>query len=66
MPTEIPRMFLEVNYYKAAQEYLRKLPLEHFREAVSQGTQRTITLASMDLVYTYRADVQTFNELLVQ
>ena len=33
MPTETPRMLLSVRYYEAAQDYLRKLPLEHFMES---------------------------------
>ena len=47
MPTELPRVFLEIRYYEAAQEYLRKLPLEHIMEATTQATQRRITLASL-------------------
>ena len=35
-------------------------------EATPQGTQRKITLESFDLVHGRRADVQVFNELLVQ
>ena len=49
MPTELPRMLVEVNYYQAAQEYLRSLPPEHFMEAPPQATQRKITLESLDL-----------------
>jgi Uma2 family endonuclease len=66
MATELPRALLEVRYYAAAQEYLRKLPLEHFMEATPQATQRKITLESLDLVHARRPDVQVFNELLVQ
>ena len=66
MPTEMPRMLLEVRYYQAAQDYLRGLPLEHFMEAVPQATQRKITLESLDLVHARRPDVHVFNELLVQ
>jgi hypothetical protein len=66
MPTELPRPLLEVRYYRAAQEYLRNLPPEHFMEATSQGRQRAITLASLALVHADRSDVQVFNELLVQ
>jgi Uma2 family endonuclease len=57
---------LEFRYYQAAQEYLRKLPTEHFMEATPQATQRKITLESLDLVHAWRSDVQVFNELLVQ
>jgi Uma2 family endonuclease len=35
-------------------------------EVTSQGTQRKITLESLDLVHARRPDVQVFNELLVQ
>lgn len=66
MPTELPRALLKVRYYTAAQEYLRKLPLEHFMEATPQATQRKITLESLDLVVARRPGVQLFNELLVQ
>lgn len=66
MPRELPRALVEINYYKAAQEYLRSLPLEHFMEATSQATQRKITLESLDLVAARRTDFHLFNELLVQ
>jgi Uma2 family endonuclease len=57
---------LELNYFKAAQEYLRRLPPEHFMEATPQATQREITLESVALVQAQRPDVHKFNELLVQ
>jgi len=66
MATEIPPMLLEVRYYQAAQEYLRKLPLEHFMESTPQSTQREITLESLALVRAQRPDFHLFNELLVQ
>jgi Uma2 family endonuclease len=66
MATELPRALIEVNYYQAAQEYLRKLPLEHFMESTPQATQRKITLASLSLVEAQRPDFHLFNELLVQ
>jgi Uma2 family endonuclease len=66
MKTEVPRILLEDRYYKEAQDYLRKLPLEHFMEATPQATQRKITLESLDLVHARRPEVQIFNELLVQ
>ena len=66
MPSELPRMLVEVNYYEAAQEYLRNLPPEHFMEATPQATQRKIALESFDLVKVSRPDVHFFNELLVQ
>src|SRR5579884_2151355 len=64
MATPLP--LLEVEYYQAAQEYLRSLPPEHFMEATPQATQRKITLESLDLVHARRPDIQVFNELLVQ
>ncbi len=66
MPTELPRVLMEMSYEKAAREYLRRLPLEHFMEATPQATQRKITLESLDLVHAQRPDIQVFNELLVQ
>src|SRR5581483_1124067 len=66
MPTEVPRALLEIRYYRAAQEYLHSLPLEHFREATPQATQRKITLESLDLVHSLWPAFQVFNELLVQ
>ncbi len=66
MPTEFPRILLEINYEKSAREYLRRLPPEHFMEATPQATQREITLESLALVKALRPEVQVFNELLVQ
>src|SRR3954462_13616798 len=66
MPTEVPRRLLEVHYYSAAQDYLRKLPLSHFMEATPQATQRAISLACLALLRAMRPDVHVFNELLVQ
>jgi hypothetical protein len=57
---------LRLKYANAAEAYLRSLPPEHFMEATAQGTQRKITLASMDLVHADQPAVQVFNELLVQ
>jgi hypothetical protein len=66
MPTEMPRALIAIRYYEAAQAYLRSLPPEHFMEAVSQSTQRKITLESLDLVAARRPDFHLFSELLVQ
>jgi Uma2 family endonuclease len=66
MPRTKPRALIEVTYTAAAQDYLRSLPPEHFMEATAQGTQRKITLESLDLVCARRPDVHVFNELLVQ
>jgi len=66
MATELPRAALEARYFAAAQEYLRKLPPEHFMEGIPQATQRIISVESFDLVHAMRPDVQFFNELLVQ
>jgi Uma2 family endonuclease len=61
-----PKELTDLEYEKAAQAYLRMLPLEHFMESTPQATQREITLASLALVKARRADVYVFNELLVQ
>jgi hypothetical protein len=66
MSTEVPEAEQARRYREAAQAYLRSLPLEHFMEAVPQATQRKITVASLELVYVHRPDIQCFNELLVQ
>jgi Uma2 family endonuclease len=66
MSTQKPRPLLRIEYEEAAEAYLKSLPLEHFMEAAAQGTQRKITLESLDLVHARRPDVQIFNELLVQ
>src|SRR5438034_581066 len=54
------------DYDRAAHEYQKTLPLEHYMEATPQGTQREITLESLALLKGRRADVRYFNELLVQ
>jgi Uma2 family endonuclease len=61
-----PRALMHLEYEKAAQAYLKSLPLEHFMEETAQATQREITLASLALVRARRPEVQVFNELLVQ
>src|SRR5437764_6138670 len=66
MSTTRPRALIAVAYAEAARDYLRSLPPEHFMEATAQGTQRKITLESLDLVQARRRDVHLFNELLVQ
>src|SRR5262245_39353307 len=66
MSTSLPLPLERIVFAEAAQQYLRSLPLEHFMEPVTQATQRRITLASLELVYVRRRDVQFFNELLVQ
>jgi hypothetical protein len=66
MPTEMPRILVEMSYDKAARQYLSRLPPEHFMEGTPQATQRKITLESLDLVSAHLAEVQVFNELLVQ
>lgn len=66
MASKLPLGLLRYAYAKAAHDYLRSLPLEHFMESTPQATQRKITLESFDLVHAHRPDVQMFNELLVQ
>jgi Uma2 family endonuclease len=66
MASKLPPILLRLNYQRAAEEYLRNLPLSHFMEATAQATQRKITWDSLDLVHSRRPDVQVFNELLIQ
>src|SRR5205809_7917384 len=66
MPTTMPRVLLESRYTFEAQEYLRKLPLEHFMESTPHAKQREITVESLALVRARRSDFHVFNELLVQ
>jgi Uma2 family endonuclease len=66
MTPNLPRPLQALAYERAAQEYLRNLPPEHFMEAIPQATQRAITLASLALVKARRKDLHVFNELLVQ
>jgi Uma2 family endonuclease len=66
MATNLPPQLLAFKYEQAAQEYLRRLPLEHFMEAIAQAKQREITLESLAILKVHRPDVQVFNELLVQ
>jgi len=61
-----PSTWTVADYERAAQEYGRSLPLEHYMEAVPQATQRAITLASLALVKGQRPDFQLFSELLIQ
>jgi Uma2 family endonuclease len=53
-------------YDRAAEDYVRRLPLEHFMEALPQSTQRRISLESLDLLRARLPEVQVFNELLIQ
>ncbi|MBI1832470.1 MAG: Uma2 family endonuclease [Planctomycetes bacterium] len=66
MPTKTQPRLLRDRYEQAAQDYLHRLPLEHFMESTPQATQRKITVESLDLVTARRPEVQGFNELLVQ
>src|SRR5258708_37711407 len=66
MPTETPRILLQISYDKAAEKYLRKLPPEHFMEATPQATQREITVESLAVLKSRVGNIQYFNELLVQ
>src|SRR5262245_40813438 len=66
MKLPYPPALIEVRYAEYAQEYLRKLSLEHFMESTPQATQRKITLAAFDQIHLARPEVQVFNELLVQ
>src|ERR1700720_3571421 len=66
MSTDLPRPLLRLEYARAAENYLRSLPPEHFMEATPQATQREITVESFALLRLHRPDVHYFNELLVQ
>ena len=50
MPDDSPRSKIEQKYFRAAQDYLRRLSLENQREATGQATQRFTTLASLGLL----------------
>ena len=47
MSTDLPRPLLRLEYARAAEDYLRSLPLEHFMEATPQATQREITVENI-------------------
>ncbi len=66
MASKLPLGLLRYAYAKAADDYLRSLPLDHFMESTPQATQREITLESFALIKARRSDVHVFNELLVQ
>jgi Uma2 family endonuclease len=66
MSIDKPRPLVRLEYAKAAEAYLRSLPLEHFMEATAQATQREITVESLALIHARRPEIQYFNELLVQ
>jgi Uma2 family endonuclease len=66
MASKLPLGLLQYAYAKAADDYLRSLPLEHFMESTPQAHQREITLESLALVKARRPEMQVFNELLVQ
>lgn len=66
MSPDKPRTLVRLEYARAAETYLRNLPLEHFMEATAQATQREITVESLALVHARRPEIQYFNELLVQ
>ncbi len=52
-------------YDRAAEDYCRSLPREHFMESTYQSTQRKITLESLDLVSAVWPEFQVFSELLI-
>src|SRR5262245_29279294 len=62
----LPEPLLRIDYEESAEAYLRGLPLEHFMEAISQSTQRAITVVAFMLLHARRFEVQYFSELLVQ
>jgi len=66
MFTALARPHLEALYAHAAQDYLRGLTLEHFRETRPQATQREISVGSFAVLKVHRPDVHYFNEMIVQ
>jgi hypothetical protein len=67
--SSIPIQLQEIEFYSAAQDYLRMLRTEHpehFMEAKAQGRQREITMESFSLVHADWPAFQYFNEMLVQ
>jgi Uma2 family endonuclease len=61
-----PGQLTVADYERAAREYCRSLPLEHFMAATPQATQRKITLESLDLLQVRCPRMQVFSELLIQ
>ena len=61
-----PNTMTRYRYAAAAARYADSLTWENLMEAPAQGTQRKITLASLELVHAARPEVQVFNELLIQ
>jgi len=61
-----PRPWTAADYDRAAAAYCRRLPLEHFMEAIPAARQREITVESFALLRHHCPDIQCFNELLIQ
>ena len=59
--TESTRTLLDIRYEKAAEDYLRSLPLEHFMESTPHATQRKISWDSLELLAELRPDVHVYN-----
>ena len=57
MSVSSPGTLTAADYERMAQEYLRRLPLEHFMEGTPQATQREITVESFALLKNRRKDV---------
>ena len=53
------------DYDRDADEYMARLPSEHFMESTPQAAQRKVALASLEQVETLRQGFRCFNELLV-
>jgi hypothetical protein len=64
--SKAPTTWTVADYDRAADEYLGRLPLEHFMEGIAQAKQREIALASLALLRARRRDVHLLNELLIQ
>lgn len=65
-PAVIDDPRLKLIYERAAERYVRSLPLEHFMESTTQATQRKVTSAAFDLIAAARPEVQCFSELCIQ
>jgi Uma2 family endonuclease len=64
--SKAPTTWTVADYDRAADEYLSRLPLEHFMEGIAQAKQREIALASLALLRARRPEVHSLNELLIQ
>jgi hypothetical protein len=66
MSSALPRALVEARYRRAAQAYMRSLPLTHFAQTTRQARQHALTFSTLGLIRSHRPDVHVFNELLIQ